>query len=473
MNVSLGGGVLALTGVASTAYQLLYRTNDATGQPVANATTVIVPNGAPPAGGRRLVSLHDAEDSVDPNCAPSYQLQLAQSSNGNLSAESSLVSPMLALGRDVVIPDAEGLKSEYIVAGMEAHAVLDSIRAVERFPAAQLGGSATPVGLTGYSGGGHVTAAADEFAPGYAPELHIVGVAGGGVPPANRETIAYLDGSVGAGVLMATSIGVDRAYPQLDLTSLLNARGKAFAQQVSTGCATSVFAAPFAHFDQYTTVPDSFDLPRVAQVISQNALGHTTPTAPTFFYNAISDELISVKALDKLVAFYCDNGATIDYFRDPSGVEHVQGAANFFPLALIYLNGRFNGDPVPNTCGPRHPSANAPSNSAAPGDAGVPGSGAPRGPGRGGRKCRSGRVITVHPRIPRALTVQRIRVTASGGTVKLTRRAHPRRLRISLIGRAAGTVKIDLRIRGRRDHHAVTIHDRRTYRTCRPHELNV
>ena len=166
-------------------------------------------------------------------------------SNGNLSAESSLALAELAQGYDVVIPDAEGPDSEYIVRGMEGHATLDSVRAVDRFAPAELGGAKTPVGLIGYSGGASDTTAANELQPSYAPELNIVAVAAGGVPVANQETVQYLDGSVGSGVLMSTAIAINRAYPQLDLYSLLNPTGKAFAKQVSTGCATSVFAAPY------------------------------------------------------------------------------------------------------------------------------------------------------------------------------------------------------------------------------------
>jgi len=356
-------GPAPLTGAASTGYQLLYRTNDAHDRPVANATTIIVPTSAPPPGGRQLISVDDAEDSVDPNCAPSYQLQNGEPDNHNLEAELQLALPELALGRDLVIPDAEGPQSEYIVTGMEGHATLDSIRAAEHFAPAQLGGLATKVGLIGYSGGAHVAAAANELQPAYAPELNIVGVAAGGVPVGNRETIDYLDGSIGAGVLMATSIAINRAYPEINLYSFLNAQGKAFAQQVSTGCATSVFAAPFHHFSDWTTVPHPFDIPVVARVIALNALGHATPTAPTFFYNGIHDELITIAALDKLVARYCTHGARIDYYRDPAGFEHIQGVANFFPLALNYLSDRFNGDPVPDTCGPASSSTTTPSSS--------------------------------------------------------------------------------------------------------------
>jgi hypothetical protein len=454
--VAVSLGPVPVTGTASTAYQLLYRTNDATGQPVANVTTVIVPSGTPPAGGRQVISVNDAEDSIDSNCAPSYQLQNGEQGNGNLQAETSLAAPQLALGRDLVIPDAEGPKSEYIVTGMEGHATLDSIRAVERFPASQLGGVATPVGLIGYSGGAHVTAAAGELQSGYAPELNIVGVAAGGVPVGDRETVAYLDGSVGAGVLMATSIALDRAYPNLNLDSLLNAKGKAFAKQVSTGCATSVFAAPFAHMDDWTTVRDAVDLPRVARIIATNALGHGYPTAPTFFYNGVHDELITIAALDKLVARYCDRGARMDYFRDPAGAEHIQGVADFYPLALSYLTGRFTGDPVPNTCGPPGPKR-APTS---------PSSGHRPATGRGqAPRCPVGGTIVVRPRVPRGLTVRRIVVRIGGRVVRVVHRSGP--IRMDLPAGGPGRVRIDLRIVGRRHHRTRTTHQRRIVTRCR------
>ena len=346
-------GPLPLSGILANAYQLLYRTTDATGHPIANVTTVLVPRLPPPPSGRQLLSVDDAEDSDDPNCAPSYELrsgELAEGGAANLAIETGLAASQLALGREVVIPDAEGPQSEYLVAGMEGHATLDSVRAAERFAPAGLAGTRTEVGLFGYSGGAHVTASADELAPSYAPELNIVGVAEGGVPVGNQQTFEYLDGSIGAGAVMAVSIGLNRAYPGLQLYAHLSAKGLAFAHKVTTGCASAIFAAPFVHFSTFTNVPNVFALKPVAQIISVNALGHHTPTAPTFVYNGISDELIWIKPLDALVAQYCAAGANLDYYRDPLGLEHIQGLANFVALAIPYLTARFAGDRVPDTC---------------------------------------------------------------------------------------------------------------------------
>jgi len=350
-------GAAQLAGGASSAYQLLYRTNDAKNRPVANVTTVIVPNGAPPAGSRVLLSLQDAENSLDSDCAPSYQLQEGEmaptgDNNGNLAAEMSAVAvPQLAAGHVVVVPDPEGPQHQYTVSRMAAHAVLDSIRAVERFGPAGLSGSKTPVALAGYSGGALESAAANESQPAYAPELNIVAVAAGGVPSLDIDNFRYLDGGVATGILMAAATAIDRAYPEMRLESLLNAKGKAFQREASEGCAAFVFAAPFAHFNDWTTKPHALDLPRVRKIVAENAFGHAVPKAPTFYYNGIFDELIWIKPLDRLVAFYCAHGATISYFRDPAGVEHIQAVANWGPMAHAYIEQRFAGTPPPSTCG--------------------------------------------------------------------------------------------------------------------------
>src|SRR5207248_3580271 len=167
--------------------------------------------------------------------------------NGNLAAEmTGLGMRQLAAGRVLVVPDPEGPRHMYTARAMAAHAVLDSIRAVERFrPAGLVRGAATPVALAGYSGGALESGAANEAQPAYAPELNIVAVAAGGVPALDIDTFRYLDGSVGAGALMGAAIGIDRAYPELRLDALLNEKGKAFEREASTGCASFIFSAPF------------------------------------------------------------------------------------------------------------------------------------------------------------------------------------------------------------------------------------
>jgi Secretory lipase len=346
---------LPLTGVNYTAYQLLYKTNDVNENAVANVTTVIVPATAPPVGDRVMISMQDPEDALDTDCAPSYQLQVGESApsgqkDNNLAASLSFLVPEMLAGRIIVIPDPEGPSSGYIVRLADAHAVLDSIRAAENFAPAGLNVH-TQVGLFGYSGGAFETAAANELQPEYAPELNIVAATAGGVPVGNTANFRYIDGTLTTGFLMAVVEAIDNAYPEIGFYNALNAAGKDLYKKVQTGCASSAFAAPLAHFDDWTIEKNFIAEPRVRQVIAVNTLGNGHPTAPTFYYNGINDEIVWIEPLDMLVDDYCAAGSDIVYVRDPAGAEHIQGAANYAPMAIAFMESRFAGSPVQSTCG--------------------------------------------------------------------------------------------------------------------------
>ena len=355
---SVGG--VPISALGATSYQLLYRTDSPLGRPLANVTTVIVPAGPRPGGGRALVSLQDAEDSLTTNCAPSYQLRVGERDNSDLAAEMPAAAPsQLSLGRVLVVPDIYGPRSEFLVTTMEAHATLDSIRAAEAFAPAQLGGSRTPVALVGYSGGGHETMATAELQPRYAPALNVVGVAAGGTPAGDRESFDYLDGRTGSGVEMGAMIALQRAHPALRWSALLNAYGRRVAAREATGpgCVTPVVSGT-DRARQWTTVRDPLSVPRIAAAIAANTLGHRAPTAPSFLYVSQHDELISLDDSDKLAARWCTEGAHLDYFRDPTNYDgplgdHLEAAlAGFIPRALAYLNERFAGQSAPITCPP-------------------------------------------------------------------------------------------------------------------------
>jgi hypothetical protein len=135
----------------------------------------------------------------------------------------------------------------------------------------------------------------------------------------------------------------------MDLYSLLNPAGQALAQQVSAACGGET-AAPYGNIDDYENTPNALSLPQVQNVLTENELGNAVPTAPTFYYNSIDDELVWVKPLDQLVAHDCAEGARIEYYRSPAG-EHVTGESMYTPLMEAYVNARFAGALVPDTCG--------------------------------------------------------------------------------------------------------------------------
>lgn len=140
-------------------------------------------------------------------------------------AEITLVAAALGKGWAVVVSDYEGPESQWGAGIQAGQAVLDGIRATQAFAPAGLppGG---PVGMMGYSGGGLATTWAAELAPGYAPELNIVGAAGGGVPADLGAVARQVDGGPAAGIYFGAMVGLSRAYP---LDTLLNERGRVAA----------------------------------------------------------------------------------------------------------------------------------------------------------------------------------------------------------------------------------------------------
>src|SRR5688572_12887734 len=190
------------------AWQVMYASTDAKDQPSAVVATIIKPLTSASPARRVLVSYQTAWDSVSLDCAPSYRMRKGD------EKEEIAILPLLALGWTVVVSDYEGLLGAYTAGIQAAHGVLDGIRAALSFAPAGLR-SDTPVGMWGYSGGGLATAWAAEFAPTYAPELNIAGVAAGGVPPNITAVAKNLDGGLFSGIVLAGTVGMSRAYPEL------------------------------------------------------------------------------------------------------------------------------------------------------------------------------------------------------------------------------------------------------------------
>jgi hypothetical protein len=321
------------------AWQVKYLSTDTKGAPAANIATVIKPL----VGQRKLVSYQTAYDGLDADCAPSY----AFATGINPPAyEEAAILPLLLAGYTVVTADYEGPEYQWTAGVNSGHGVLDGIRAAQAFTGL---GSRTPTALWGYSGGALASQWANELAPAYAPELNLVGVAAGGVP-ADIEAIARaIDGTALSGVYFGATVGLSRAYPEIDVDSLLNERGKAAFDTLGGQC-IGEFTVSFAfqRMRDYVTVPELLDVPAIKTVIAENTMGQRLPDAPTYIYQGTHDELAITPPVDALVAKYCGMGASVTYVKILG--EHITTAGTGVPGALAYLNARLAGRPAPSDC---------------------------------------------------------------------------------------------------------------------------
>jgi hypothetical protein len=334
--------------LAGSAHIVIYKSTSATGRPVADATTILMPKTAYTGKGRRpLVSYQVAEDSLGAQCAPSYSL--VNGTNGNTSAENVIISSALALGWIVAVPDYEGPDGEYGAGAQAGHAVLDGIRAAEHFSPDGLSHK-TPVGLWGYSGGGLASAWAAEMQAGYAPRLHIVGSAEGGVPSDVKAVAKAIDGTAFAGIELAAAEGIARAYPGAHIDRVLNAKGRAAFQAISDECITTYTGQyPLAKLNSYTKKPDVIDSRAFAHVLALTHLEKHAPITPIYNYQSMIDELIPYRTDLAMVKWYCTHGVKVDHVPYATA-EHVALAAEGAPAALLWLQGRFDGAKVIDNC---------------------------------------------------------------------------------------------------------------------------
>jgi hypothetical protein len=328
--------------VAHRAWQLQYRTADTKNRPVAAVATLIVPEEAT-SEPRPILSYQPAEDSLTRRCASSYELRMGS------GGEPDNFSMGLQRGWAVVVPDYEGPESQWIAGGMAGHAILDAVRASQRFREAAVG-RGTPVALWGYSGGGHATAWASELQPAYAPKLSLRGVAHGGASADVEATARNLDGGPASGLLLAASVGISRAYPGMRLGELLNEQGDAMAERIGDMCLEEFVAAyPFRRVSEFTDVPDPLVVPRIQRVMERVSLAQRKPGAPLYVYHSILDPLNPISASDAMVDRYCELGAEVDYHRDPAS-EHIALQQTGAPAAVAFLEARIAGEPAPNDC---------------------------------------------------------------------------------------------------------------------------
>ena len=333
-----------IPGVQAT--HVLYRSTDVRGDPNVVSGTILVPTAAYP-GKRPIIGYGVGTHGLGDQCAPSYEM-----SQGT-ETESELLMGLLNQGWAVAVTDYEGLgtpgQHTYAVGPSLGHAVLDAIRAASRVPSTGLAADA-PVGIWGYSEGGAAAAWAAQLQPTYAPELRLVGAAAGGVPADVAAVARNLDGSGFFGFGAAALMGLDAAFPALDLRQYLNAAGDQIFTAHADDCLLQLLLPPFT-LSRYAaiTTTDVLDRPDVQAAFAQSKLGLTAPLAPLLLYHGQLDEVIPYSIGLGLRDRYCAQGVTTEWQPYPLA-EHITGSLEAAPFVISWLRGRFAGQPTPNNC---------------------------------------------------------------------------------------------------------------------------
>lgn len=327
------------------ATQLLYRSTNLRGEPEVAVTTVLLPEQHDPERPVPLLSYQCAIDAVSPRCFPSYALRRGAKPIGTfVQSEYILVAAALAKGWAVSVPDHEGCQGIWGAPHEPGFRILDGVRAALHSGMPGLSPSA-PVALWGYSGGGLASAWAAEHSSDYAPELNVVGAVLGS-PVGDCGSVArHLNGTFFAGLAALMIAALTHVFPgaQRVVDEHATDEGKELLGELqSMTTAQAVWRLRGADIGSYVdmSADELWDMPEVRDVFDATKLGQRIPRSPVLVVQAVHDRIISVDAIDKLVAYYRHAGAAVTYHRDRF-CGHLLLHPLFAPTALRWLGDRF------------------------------------------------------------------------------------------------------------------------------------
>jgi len=318
------------------AWHIKFRSADGTGAPSWGVATVMIPRRSFVGPVRPLLSYQCAIDALGATADPSYTLRRGD------QLELPFIALALRRGWAVVTTDFNGPQHAFGAYPLVSRFVLDGIRAAISFEPAGFD-AATPIGLWGYSGGALATLFAVEQQGAYAPELNLVGAAGGGAGvDITSSPQMFEDGNLLSGIPFCAVIGMSRGFPDVDLHSFLTPQGTAMVAAAAEMTMEQLVASfAFVRCSDYLTVPSVLDIPGMRAAFEQHGrLGAATPMIPLHLYHAVHDKYPAVADVDTLVEKYQREGVDVTYSRFRFG-GHMTGAFTGVPGSLRFLRQRF------------------------------------------------------------------------------------------------------------------------------------
>jgi triacylglycerol lipase len=327
------------------ATQLLYRSTNLHGEREVAVTTVLLPEQRDPERLCPVLSYQCAIDAIAPQCFPSYALRRGAKPIGAfVQSEYLLVMAALAEGWAVSVPDHEGCHGMWGAPHEPGFRILDGVRAAIQSDHLGLSPSA-PVALWGYSGGGLASAWAAEHSADYAPELNVVGAVLGS-PVGDCGSVArHLNGTFFAGLAALMIAALTHVFPgtQRVVDEHATDEGKQLLDDLhSMTTAQAVWRLRGTDIGSYVdmSADELWEVPEVREVFDATKLGQSVPRPPVLIVQAVHDRIISVDAIDKLVAYYQEAGATVTYHRDRF-CGHLLLHPLSAPMTLRWLRDRF------------------------------------------------------------------------------------------------------------------------------------
>jgi hypothetical protein len=323
----------------SLAWRVLYHSTDVAGDDILVSGIVVAPASDPPPGGRPVVSWAHPTTGTAARCAPSLWLEAFASIAG--------LTQLLDAGYVVAATDYPGMGAEgpesYLVGESAGHSVLDAARAARGIAEADAGDDLL---LWGHSQGGHAALFAGQLATGYAPELHLRGVAVAAPATDLEALLGATTGDASGLPLSSFALGAfASAYadrlPETGLGGILTPEGAAATPRMNELCLRGdgdrlrEIAAPLV--GAYLS-GDPSEVEPWATLLDENSPGAEPLPAPLFIAQGDSDALVTPATTRAFADGACGDGTPVTYL-ELAGTGHGEAAFTAVGALVPWLAG--------------------------------------------------------------------------------------------------------------------------------------
>jgi alpha-beta hydrolase superfamily lysophospholipase len=335
----------------ATAHRVLYKSTGYDGRPTAVSGLIVVPDGSPPAGDRKVIAYTHGTVGVAPECAPSLVTDEAQQP---LLLEGG--RELLAAGYVVAASDYQGLGTPgphpYLVGESEAMNELDIVRAARNLSEAHAGKDFV---VWGHSQGGHASLFTGQLAGSYAPELRLLGVAAGAPVPNLADLFEVnIETTVGKILISMALQSWARVYDDASLDQIVSRGARPLVGRIARNCL-------YTRRQILSSVPGSLALDLSflhtppwkaepwATILEENNPGQTRTNAPMLIVQGDADPIVAPEITARLVDKLCAAGETVD-LRMLKGTAHLDAGHVAVPDVVEWIADRFADKPPPTTC---------------------------------------------------------------------------------------------------------------------------
>ncbi|MGO9195595.1 MAG: lipase family protein [Acidimicrobiales bacterium] len=338
----------------ATVWRLLYHSTTIYGDDIAESGYVITPPGLAPPGGWPMIAWAHGTTGFGRLCAPS--LFSNQAGVGVYLIPG--LTQYLHAGYAIAATDYQGLGAPgihgYLLGASEGRAVLDAARAARKLPGHHV--SRTVI-IYGHSQGGHAALFAGQMAPGYSPDLHVIGVVAA-APATGLSTIMTVAMSPSGQSILDYSLPAawswTQVYRDLPVSDVFTAAGAREAGPiVTTGCQNAEVAAINS---RHLTVASLFRAGAASDPVftdhaELNDPGLVKTDAPMLVVQGTADTTVPPELTDDYVEHSaCPIGDTIDYLH-VTGATHGTVVFASVSAILSWMAARRRGSSAPTTCG--------------------------------------------------------------------------------------------------------------------------